>query len=290
MMPASLIPLSLLFTIIFSIPNGIITATTSMGLVMGTPSDLISGHLLSGNPVAFLAFRTFTFTCQDQIIIYLTNAKIAHYMKIPPRIVFPIFILSSVITSTVQYATAIYLLQHVPNICTPKNSIWRCLGLQNTFSTTIIFSLTGSFNMSSQYSSVLWGFLVGAILPILSWSLCKMYPNIKWFAFIHFPMFLMATNAIPPAPAAEYPSWFLVGFIFNFVLYRYAHSWWEKYAYIFSIAMSCGVALCGFFIFFTLQLNDVSFPEWWGLGGPNGDGCPLDLANYSGFIATNRYF
>ncbi|CAF5041109.1 unnamed protein product, partial [Rotaria magnacalcarata] len=80
-LPTAIIPLSLLLTIIFYIPNGIITATTSMGLVMGTPSDLISGHLLSGNPVAFLAFRTFTFTCQDQIIIYLTNAKIAHYMK-----------------------------------------------------------------------------------------------------------------------------------------------------------------------------------------------------------------
>ncbi|CAM4802438.1 unnamed protein product [Rotaria magnacalcarata] len=49
-LPTAIIPLSLLLTIIFYIPNGIITATTSMGLVMGTPSDLISGHLLSGGP------------------------------------------------------------------------------------------------------------------------------------------------------------------------------------------------------------------------------------------------
>ncbi|CAM2703273.1 unnamed protein product [Rotaria socialis] len=251
-----------------------LTVHTIVYHVMSAPNDLIGSYLLSGNPIAFLAFRTFTFTCQGQIVIYLTNTKIAHYMKIPPRIVFPIFLLSSAITSTIQYATSIYLLQHIPNICTSENSIWRCLSVQYSLTTTIIFSLTGSFNMSSQYSTALWGFLVGAILPILSWWLCKMYPNIKWFKFIHFPMFLMAP----------------FGFFFNFVLYRYAHSWWEKYACIFSIAMSCGVALRGFTIFFTLQLNDVDFPEWWGLGGPNGDGCPLDLANYSGFIATNRYF
>ncbi|CAF2395574.1 unnamed protein product [Rotaria sp. Silwood2] len=121
------------------------------------------------------------------------------------------------------------------------------------------------------------------------WLLWKAFPNIKWLALINFPILLMATINMPPAPAGEFPSWFLVGFIFNFILYRYAHNWWEKYAYIFSIAMSCGVAICGFIIFFALQLNHTSFPQWWGLGGLNGDGCPLDSANFSGVIPTDRY-
>jgi hypothetical protein len=98
----------------------------------------------------------------------------------------------------------------------------------------------------------------------------------------------MATNNIPPAPAVEYPSWFLVGFIFSFILYRYAHDWWEKYAYIFSAAMSCGVVISGLFIFFVFQNNGIFFPRWWGMGGPTGDGCPLDTANYSGILPTHR--
>ncbi len=98
----------------------------------------------------------------------------------------------------------------------------------------------------------------------------------------------MATNNIPPAPAVEYPSWFLVGFIFSFILYRYAHDWWEKYAYIFSAAMSCGVVISGLFIFFVFQNNGIFFPDWWGMGGPTGDGCPLDTANYSGILPTHR--
>jgi hypothetical protein len=127
---------------------------------------------------------------------------------------------------------------------------------------------------------------MGAILPIISWGLWKKLPNIKWLGLINFPIIFTATILIPPAPAAEYPTWFLVGFIFNFILYRYAHDWWHKYAYIFSAAMSCGVVICGLFIFFVFQNNDIRFPIWWGMGGPTGDGCPLEGANYSGILPT----
>jgi hypothetical protein len=112
----------------------------------------------------------------------------------------------------------------------------------------------------------------------------------KWLTLVHFPVILLSTINIPPAPAAEFPSWFLVGFIFNYIIYRYAHSWWEKYAYIFSAAMSCGVVIGGFAVFFILQNNNIFFPRWWGTGGPTGDGCPLAIANYSGFIPGDREF
>ncbi len=129
---------------------------------------------------------------------------------------------------------------------------------------------------------------MGLILPVISWYLWKTFPNIRWLALVNFPIFLMATNNLPPAPAAEFPSWFLVGFIFSYVIYRYAHDWWEKYAYIFSAAMSCGVAICGFFIFFIFEINQIRFPDWWGKGGITGDGCPLARANISGIIPTMR--
>ncbi|CAF3574204.1 unnamed protein product [Rotaria sordida] len=288
-MPASLLPVSLLLTIIFALPTGIITAITNMTMTAIVASDVISSLIVLGNPIAYLTFRTFAYTCQNQVLIYLMNSKIGHYMKIPPRIVFPLFILASIITSIIQYITAIYLLNHLPHICTSKNPVWRCLSLQSTHTSSIIFGVTGSFIWSSQYSSMLYGFLIGTILPILSWLLWKIFPHIKWLALINFPIFLMATTNFPPAPAAEFPSWFLIGFIFNFILYRYAHNWWEKYAYIFSIAMSCGVAICSFIIFLAFQLNHTDFPQWWGLGGINRDGCPLDSANFSGFIPTERY-
>ncbi|CAF3359977.1 unnamed protein product [Rotaria sp. Silwood1] len=289
MMPTSLVPASILLTIIFALPTGIITAITNMTITALGATDFLGSLILLGNPIGYLTFRTFTHTCQNQILIYLTNIKIGHYMKIPPRIVFSLFIIASIITSIIQYITSIYLLNNVPHICTSNNPAWRCLALHATHTASIVYGATGSFIWNSQYSSMLYGLLIGAILPILSWFLWKAFPRIKWLALINFPIFFMATIMLPPAPAAEYPSWFLVGFIFNFILYRYAHNWWEKYAYIFSIAMSCGVAICGFVIFFAFQLHSSSFPQWWGLGGINGDGCPLDGANFSGVIPTDRY-
>lgn len=142
----------------------------------------------------------------------------------------------------------------------------------------------GSFTRDSRYSLMLYGFLIGAICPFITWSLWKRFPHITWLGLVNTPLILLATNNIPPAPAAAYPSWFVVGFIFNYVIYRYASHWWQKYAYIFSAAMSCGVALSGLLIFYLLQLNKISFPSWWGLGGITEDGCPLASANYSGRI------
>ena len=93
---------------------------------------------------------------------------------------------------------------------------------------------------------------------------------------------------MPPAPPGSYPSWLLAGFIFNFVLVRYARSWWKRYAYVLSAAMDCGVAFGVLIIFFVLQNNKIEFPTWWGSGGITGDGCPLSHANYSGIIPQDR--
>lgn len=45
-------------------------------------SDLISSLFLPGDPIGYLAFRTYTYSCQGQIVMYLVIYKIAHYMKV----------------------------------------------------------------------------------------------------------------------------------------------------------------------------------------------------------------
>ncbi|CAF0775324.1 unnamed protein product [Adineta steineri] len=279
---------SIILTLIFTLPSGIITATTNMTLTTTIAGDFLCAILLPGNPIGFLTFRTYTNTCLNQIIIYLTNLKIGHYMKIPPRIMFPAFILSAIISSIVHYLVGIYLLYNVPNICTSKNHSWRCLHVENTYTASIIFGVAGLFKPGSRYFPILLAFPIGFILPMISWYLYKKYPSTKWLALINFPILLLSTTNLPPAPTVTFPSWFLVGFIFNFILYRHASNWWQKYAYIFSAAMSCGVAICGFCIFFLFENQHIHFPQWWGLGGPTGDGCPLASANYSGSIPIER--
>lgn len=144
------------------------------------------------------------------------------------------------------------------------------------------------FGKGATYSALLYGFLIGAVLPVPAWLLMKKFPKVTWLKYIHFPIMLSATAMIPPAPPGNYPSWLFVGFIFNVVLVRYARRWRKRYAYIFSAAMDCGVAFGVLVIFFVLQNNKIDFPNWWGTGGPTGDGCPLSHANYYGAVPTHR--
>jgi OPT family oligopeptide transporter len=196
-------------------------------------------------------------------------------------------LLGTLVAGIINYTTALYLLDKVPNICTPENPAWRCPSPTTFYSASIIWGVIGPirmFGLSSMYSPLLFGFLLGAFLPIPAWLLLKKYPQQQWLEYVHFPLMLSGISLLPSAPAGEYPAWFIVGFLFNFVLFRYAHSWWRRYAFLFSAAMSCGVAISAVVIFFVFQNNGVYFPKWWGTGGPTGDGCPLASANFSGIL------
>jgi hypothetical protein len=52
--------------------------------------------------------------------------------------------------------------------------------------------------------------------------------------------------------------------------------------------MDCGVAFGVLIIFFALQNNNISFPNWWGIGGDYGDGCPLSHGNFYGILPRYR--
>ncbi|CAF1254949.1 unnamed protein product [Adineta ricciae] len=275
----------------FLLPTGIVAAVTNQAIGLNVITEFIAGVAIPGDPLANVTFKTYGYISQNQALLLISDLKLGHYMKIPPRAMFITQLLGTIIAGVVNFVTADYLLRSVPHICTPENPQWTCPGANTFFSASIIWGAIGPVKMfgpGSTYSSLLYGFLIGAILPVPVWLLMKKFPHIKWLKHIHFPIMLSATAIMPPAPPGNFPSWLLVGFIFNFILARYARTWWTRYAYVFSAAMDCGVAIGILIIFFALQNNRIEFPTWWGTGGPTGDGCPLSHANYYGVIPTDR--
>lgn len=200
-------------------------------------------------------------------------------------------ILATIISSIINYSTAYYLLHNISNICTFKNPEWQCPTTTTFYSASIIWGVIGPtrmFGSSSPYTPLLYAFLIGAVLPFPGWLLKRAFPKQTWLEYIHFPVLLSGLALLPTAPAGEYPSWFAIGFLFNFILYRFARAWWKRYAFLFSAAMSCGVAICALLIFFALENNNVYFPTWWGTGGITGDGCPLASGNFTGDLPRYR--
>ncbi|CAF0826649.1 unnamed protein product [Rotaria sordida] len=291
LMPWYYLILAVAIAFIFVLPTGIVQAITNQTIGLNVITEFVAGIVIPGDPLANITFKTYGYITQYQALLLISDLKLGHYMKIPPRAMFVTQLVGTIIAGIVNYLTATYLMNNIPNICTPQNTRWTCPNANIFFSASIIWGAIGPkkmFGKGSIYSPLLYGFLGGILLPIPFWFLMKKFPNVKWLKYIHFPIMLTATAIMPPAPPGNFPSWLLVGFIFNFILLRHARSWWKRYAYVFSAAMDCGVAFGVLIIFFIMQNNGIEFPTWWGTGGHTGDGCPFSHANYSGIIPRDR--
>lgn len=92
-------------------------------------------------------------------------------------------------------------------------------------------------------------------------------------------MIFASTSSIPPATAANYISWGLVGLAFNMFIKRRYRAWWSKYNYLLSAALDTGLAITTFLVFFCLTYPGVSL-SWWGNRiadeTADGMGVPLD--------------
>ena len=54
------------------------------------------------------------------------------------------------------------------------------------------------------------------------------------------PIILNGVSYIPPAVGINFSSWFLVGFIFQYVIRKRNITWWSKFNYITSAALDTG--------------------------------------------------
>jgi len=226
-----------------------------------------------------------------QALAFTADLKLGHYMKIPPRIMFMAQLVSTLLGGTINLATATWLIETRPHICTKQGYPFTCRSTNTFYSASIIWGAIGParvFGSLDQgiYGPVTWGFLVGAILPVPFWLASKRWPHVKWLHLVHWPVLLAATSNMPPALPYMYTNGFLIGFVFMYLLKKYKFSWWARYNYLTSAAFDSGVAIAGLVIFFAIQSWDGAFPTWW--GNPEGDidHCPLGEASFYGKVAS----
>ncbi|GLJ24526.1 hypothetical protein SUGI_0468620 [Cryptomeria japonica] len=182
------------------------------------------------------------------------------------------------VAALVYMGTAWWMIDNVPNLCNtavlPDNSPWVCPVDQVFYDASVVWGLIGPrriFGSLGPYGAVNWGFLIGAIAPILAWLLQKMWPEKTWIKYVNMPVLIGATSLMPPATTLNFSSWLIMGFIFSFVIYRYHRQWWQRHNYVLSAGLDAGLAFMGVLLYVCLGLENVSL-EWW---GTHLDGCPL---------------
>ncbi|KAM7270793.1 hypothetical protein ACFE04_030007 [Oxalis oulophora] len=272
--------LAMALAFIFTLPIGVITATTNQQPGLNVITELIIGYMYPGRPLANVAFKTYGYISMAQAVGFLSDFKLGHYMKIPPRSMFIVQLAATLVASSSYFGTAWWLLTSVENICRsdllPAGSPWTCPGDDVFYNASIIWGLVGPQRMFGNlgiYLNMNYFFLIGLLAPVPVWLLSRAFPDKKWIRYIHMPILIGATGNMPPARAVNYICWGAVGLFFNFVVYKRYKGWWARHNYILSAGLDAGVAFMAILCYFALQNSNIYGPNWWGL--PLDDHCPL---------------
>ena len=254
-------------TILF-IPIGIVMAITNQHSSIYLICQLVCGAVFPGRPVANMVFVTYGYISSAQGIKFSADLKLGHYMKVPPRILFSVQMVATVVSSVTQIGVLNWMFANVPNICTPQAiNGFTCPIARVHFNGSILWGVVGPgefFGPNATYHALVWCFPIGAITPILLWLYARNKKK-NLVRKINLPVLFGSLSWIPPATGLNFSVWALVCYIFNYLIRRRATDWWSKYTMTLSAALDSGLAFGLVVVFFGFI-----FPgwmdnfKWWG--------------------------
>ncbi|KAJ7872773.1 OPT-domain-containing protein [Mycena olivaceomarginata] len=260
--------------VIFVIPIGIIASTTNVWVTLNVIAELFGGLWFPGNATAMNYFKAYGFVTAYQTIGWASDLKLAHYMHIPPQLTFATQIYATVISTFVCTAILNFQMTKIPGVCTPDQiNHFTCPDVNTFFTASVLWGTLGPkrmFGAGGIYNVLLWGFLIGAVLPFPVYFLRK---KIKALEYLHFPVLLSGGLIWAPYSLANVWPAVPIGYLFNVFIKRRYLAWWSKYNYITTAAFSAAIAICGIVIFFGIEWPGVEI-DWRGNTRPF-EGCDL---------------
>ncbi|KAH7146222.1 OPT family small oligopeptide transporter [Dactylonectria macrodidyma] len=253
--------------VFFILPVGIIQAITNQQTGLNIVTEMIVGYMTPGRPIAMMLFKSWGYMLCYNGLQYVSDMKVGHYMKIPPRTMFSAQAFAVIWLSIVQICTYNFLRGNIEGICTPDQEQGLTCPMARTFyNASVIWGVIGPrrmFGSGAVYSWVNYFWLIGAVLPVVQYYLARKYPR-SFLRYVFFPAIFGGAGMIPPATTWWLGQWVIVGLIFNWWIKRRFFGWWIRYNYVLSGALDIGTALCIVISTFALGLSNTNFPTWWG--------------------------
>ncbi|KKK24716.1 oligopeptide transporter [Aspergillus rambellii] len=264
-LPAWAVLLVFIMPMVYFIPVGIIKAVTNItSNQLNLITEFIGGYAFLGRPIANMAFKFYGYVAVSQGLEFVADMKLAHYLHIAPRTLFAAQGLATLIGAVVQCGVTVFMLTHIDGICTrDAEGGFSCPHGMVTYSSSLIWGVLGpgrSFSPGQMYGNLLWFFLVGPVVVIITYLLGRRW---KQFNYISWPVAFGAMGQVPPATGINFSSWWVVNVIFNGIIKRRRPAWWSKYNYVLSAALDSGVAVSTVIIFFCILLPAGPL-RWWG--------------------------
>lgn len=126
------------------IPIGMVQAITNQQTGLNIVTEMIIGYIMPGRPVAMMLFKSYGYMLSFNGLQYISDMKVGHYMKIPPRSMFAAQAFAVVWLSFVQLAAYNFLLGNIKGICTEDQSQGlTCPGATTFYNASVIWGVIG---------------------------------------------------------------------------------------------------------------------------------------------------
>ncbi|RIB17097.1 OPT oligopeptide transporter protein, partial [Gigaspora rosea] len=206
------------------LPIGIIQAISNWQFKLNVITELVCGFILPGYPIANIYFKAYGTRTLFQCLYFVQDLKLGHYMKIPPRSMFTSQIWGTFVGVIVEYWAVRIIINtkrsYIDGTEADPTGQWAGLKLQQANTASIVWGLIGArrtFGPDSIYNILLWGFLIGAFLPIPFYLLHRKFPKAK-FNIANIPVILYGLTRFP----GTVPNFIITGFITSFLSQFYA--------------------------------------------------------------------
>lgn len=253
---------------VFLIPLTAIYSTTGFQFGLNVLVQIIVGYAIPGNGLALNFIKALGFNINGQAQNYITDQKMGHYVKIPPRALFRCQMLSVFISSFISLAVMNFMIDNVENYCTPESrQKFLCPQSNVFFSASVLWGVIGPRRVfGGLYPILQWCFLLGALLAIPC-ILFKKYAPKRYTKYFQPSLIIGGMLIYAPYNLSYYTSGVYASFAFMLLIRKKYQAWWEKYNYVLSGALDAGVAFSSIIIFFAVQYDEKDI-NWWGNTAP----------------------
>lgn len=249
---------------------------TTNELLYGLMVNAVAGHK---NPAGASTYGSIAGNAWYRAQLNLQDMKIGHYMHIPPRAVFFGQVFGSFIGIPINYAVVRWILDtkrpYLTGELEDPSHQWTAQSLTTNLTLGMQYVLVGPLRLFQQglYKPVPYGFLVGAVTPIVLFLLHKKFPKAKfnlWNSTIFFSYLAYFYGNI----STGFTSAFIGGFVVMYWAYRKRYATWARWNYILAAAFDAGFNFNMLLIFLFFGSGKITtMPNWWGNEAASSERC-----------------
>ncbi|KAG5944888.1 hypothetical protein E4U59_006641 [Claviceps monticola] len=269
---------------IIVIPLGWLYALSNFQLAIGSTNELLYGLMINAvsgwkNPCGASTYGAIAGDAWYRAQLNLQDMKIGHLMKIPPKAVFFSQIFGSLIGIPIDYGVIRWVLDtkfdYIAGLKQDPTHQWTGQQLASSLTLGVQYVLVGPRRLFQQqlFKPVPYGFLVGAMAPVLLFLLHKRFPRAK-LHLLNTTIFFSSMSTFRGNISTGYFSSFLGGFVVMFWCYRRRYELWARWNYILAAAFDAGFNFNMLLIFLCFGAGKVvKMPHWWGNNAESSERC-----------------